>query len=389
MARFLISPNAREAPDITPHEGDPRSLHRRMPGYVPGPLLSMRQIAEELGIEALWVKDESSRFGLPAFKILGASWATYCALSDRLGRSPEPWDTVDELVERFAPLRPLTLVTATDGNHGRAVAHMARLLRLDAHILVPHGTAQARVDAIAGEGARVTVVNGHYDDAVRQAAAMADDEHLVVSDTSWEGYTEIPRRVIEGYDTIFAEADEVLETSGSPQPNLVLVQVGVGALAAAVVAHYASMSPPPRIVGFEPETAACGFASAEAGRMVSTPGPHTSMMVGMNCGTLSVVAWPALRDGIDAWVALDDEPAAAAMRMLATEGIVAGETGASGLAALLELVRHPDAASVRAALNIGPGTRALVISTEGATDPGAYARIVGRTPAEVTAAMEG
>ncbi|HEV7524904.1 MAG TPA: diaminopropionate ammonia-lyase [Acidimicrobiia bacterium] len=340
------------------------AFHRRFPGYAPTRIVDAPELAASLGLATLSVKDESRRLGLPSFKILGASWAVYRLLVGRLGSEPE-WDDLDELRVALAPLGPLTLVAATDGNHGRAVAHMARLLGYESRIFVPAGTAAARVEGIESEGARVTVVDGTYDDAVRASAALAADAVLVVSDTSWEGYTEVPRTVIEGYATIFAEIDEQL----AEPPEVVVAPMGVGALAAAVVRHYAATA---TIVVVEPLSAACGLHSAEAGHPVEVPGPHDSIMAGLNCGMVSIIAWPTVAAGADVFVAVDDAAAETAMRDLAAIGVVAGETGAAALAGL------------RAAVDAGipdlAGRRVLVLCTEGATDPVAYERIVGRAP---------
>jgi diaminopropionate ammonia-lyase len=367
--------------DVAP---GPESLafHRRLPGYAPTPLVEAPGIAAKLGIGRVWVKAESRRLGLPAFKILGASWGTYRALAQRMGGTLEPWATLPELVERLVPLRPLTLTTATDGNHGRAVAHMAALLGFQARIFVPAGTAEARIQGIASEGATVVVVDGTYDDAVERAAAEASDRCLVISDTAWAGYEDVPRWVIEGYATIFAEIDEALAARGASGPDLVAVQIGVGALAAAAVAHYRrpGVAPVPRLVGVEPVRASCVLASMEAGRLITIPGPHDSMMAGLNCGTPSTVAWPALAGGIDLFAAIDDEWVPRAMRDLAADGVVAGETGAAGVAGLTALLTGPQADDLRAALAITSATQALVICTEGATDPAAYQRIVGKAP---------
>jgi diaminopropionate ammonia-lyase len=281
-----------------------------------------------------------------------------------LGHEPE-WNALSDLRRALQPLGPLTLVAATDGNHGRAVAHMAKLLGYRSRIFVPAGTVAARIDGIESEGAAVTVVDGSYEDAVRASAALADDDVLVVSDTSWEGYTEVPGTVIDGYETIFVEADEQL---GSP-PEVVVVPMGVGALAAATVRHYASDA---MIAVVEPLSAACGFASAVAGHPVEVPPPHDSIMAGLNCGMVSIVAWPAVAAGADVFVAIDDAAAVRAMRDLADLDVVAGETGAASLAGLRALVEaaEPD---VR-------GRRVLVLCTEGATDPVNYRRIVGREP---------
>jgi diaminopropionate ammonia-lyase len=352
---------------------DPRAFHRRLPGYAPTPLHDAPSLAAPLGLTRLSIKDESCRLGLPSFKILGASWATYRLLVEHLG--PEPaWRDVDELRAGLAPLGARTLVAATDGNHGRAVAHMAELLGYDSRIFVPAGTAAARIDAIANEGATVTVVDGTYDDAVRASAALASDDVLVVSDTSWPGYTDIPRWVIDGYATIFAEVDEQLQETGTRGPDVVLVPMGVGALAAAAVEHSPTEA---TIVAVEPTDAACGLASAIAGRPLEVPGPHRSIMAGLNCGNVSIVAWPIIEGGVDAFVTVTDAAAEDAMRSLAGVGIVAGETGAAALAGLHALA--VDGPTFGTAPDLA-GRHALVLCTEGATDPVGYERIVGRAP---------
>jgi diaminopropionate ammonia-lyase len=313
--------------------------------------------------------------GLPAFKIMGASWATYRAsralLEVRTGEPLGEWTSLPELAERLAPLRPLTLVCATDGNHGRAVARMARLLGFSARVLVPHDMARARIEAIASEGAEVVIHPGSYDEAVAASATAADERTLVISDTSWPGYEDVPRWVIEGYSTIFWEVDDQLAELGEAGPDLVAVQIGVGAFAAAVVRHYrrSDAEPAPFILGVEPTRAACALASIEAGELVEVPGPHDSIMSGLNCGIPNPLAWPLLERGIDAFIAVEDERARAGMRALAAEGIVAGECGAAGLAGLTALADR-FGGDLRA-------RRALIISTEGATDPEAYRRIIG------------
>lgn len=356
----------------------PLRFHRRLPDYAPTPLHELRSIAERLRVGQIYLKDESSRLGLPAFKILGASWAVYREIEERLGGSPEPWSSLEDLSRAVAPLRPLELVTATDGNHGRAVARVARWLGLDARIFVPHGTARDRIEAIASEGAGVTEVPGTYDDAVREAASAQGPRRLLVQDNGWPGYETIPRRVVEGYATMFHEIDAELAARGAGAPDLVLVQVGVGSLAAAVIRHYraAREAPPPRIVGVEPEDAACALASLARGRPAEVPGPHRSMMAGLNCGSLSAPAWPWLRDGLDAAIAVEDSHAASAMRLLAEEGIPSGESGAAGLAGLTALLEGPHAATARERLRLDRRTRVLLLSTEGITDRKNYARVV-------------
>ena len=359
----------------------PLAFHQRLPGYEPTPLTHAPELARLLGIDDVLLKIESSRLGLPAFKILGASWAVCRALQVRMGDELKPWSTLEELKDRLASLPPLTLAAATDGNHGRAVARMAALLGFKARIYVPAGTARARIDGIASEGASVEVVDGTYDEAVARSARDASEHCLVISDTSWPGYEDVPRWVMEGYSTIFWEVDEALAARNEKSPDLVAVQFGVGALAAAVVNHFRqpACDEQPRILSVEPIHAACMLASVKAGEIVTVPGPHDSIMAGLNCGRPSVVAWPIVSAGIDAFIAISDDWAREAMRALARVGIIAGETGAAGLAGLLALLRGRDNSEHRASLNIDASTRALILITEGATDPVAYANVVRRS----------
>jgi len=379
-ARIVANPLRDAAFRAEPADQDVAAFHRRMPGYAPTPLVDAPAIAGALGVARVLVKAETERLGLPSFKILGASWATYRALCDHRGAEPEPWSDLDELAERLAPMRPFALAAATDGNHGRAVAHMARRLGFAARIFVPEGTATARVEAIEGEGATVTVVDGDYDDAVARSAGEAGERCLVISDTSWPGYDVTPRRVIEGYSTIFAEIDAQVAGLGVAAPGVVVVPVGVGAFMAAAVAHHRSGAGGPVLVGVEPTSANCVQASVEAGQPVVVPGPHRSIMAGLNCGTPSPVAWPAVAAGVDWFVAVDDDAAETAMRDLAAAGVVAGETGAAALAGLGALAADVEA---RRAGGLGADATVVVMVSEGATDPANYRRIVGRDPAEV------
>ena len=344
-----------------------RRFHRSMPGYEPTRVAQAPRVTARLGLAGLVVKLETERFGLPAFKVLGASWAVCRALSRQAGHE-EPVATFAELREVAASLDELTLVAATDGNHGRAVARMARLLGLGARILVPAHTAAARIEAIAGEGAAVDVVDGSYDDAVAASAALADDRRLVISDTSWAGYEDVPGWVADGYATIFAELAEQVDDI----PPLVAVQIGVGALASAAVRALAG--PGRVIVGVEPAAAACTLAAVRAGVPVLVPGPHDSIMAGLNCGTASRIAMPDMIAGIDAFCAIDDRAAEAAVRMLLDDGLACGETGAAGVAGLLALrERWPEDSWER--LGAGAAPAALALCTEAPTDPASFARI--------------
>ena len=375
IIRTLLNPNAGEALDGPPPDRSPLHFHRRLPGYEETPLVDAPELAEALGVGKVFVKDESSRLGLPAFKVLGASWAVYRALEERVGNDGlGNWETIDDLKAKLEPLRPLTLVAATDGNHGRAVARVARLLGLGARIFVPDDMAAARREAIAREGAEVAVVDGTYDEAVERSA---ESEGLLISDTSWPGYERVPWWVIEGYSTMLWEIEDELERRGERGPDLVVVQVGVGAFAAAVARHFRSSrtSSRPKLVAVEPAGAACLLESVSAGRIVSVPGPHESIMAGLNCGIPSLVAWPTLYRAVVLLVSVDDEPVREAMRLGAGSGIVSGETGASGLGGLLALLRAEEGEEARRELGLSAETHVLAFNTEGATDPDAYRRI--------------
>ena len=365
----LLQPRPVDSLDIAT-AADPRPFHASMPGYAPTALRSAPAAAAALGVAEVLVKDESARLTLPSFKVLGASWAVYRALLARLGTTRAQAPTLDALRAAVAPLRPLSLAAATDGNHGRAVAHMAALLGLEAAIYVPGNTVSARIDAIASEGAAVTVVDGGYNDAIRRAAQDAADRCLVISDTSWEGYEEVPAWVIEGYGTVFAEIEEQLQ--GRQAPDVVAVPIGVGALAAAVVRHYWSSGPVPvrpRLVGVEPTSAACVLESVAAGEIVTLDHPQDSIMAGLNCATPSLIAWPTVSRGLDAYVAVPDARVPEAMRLLGADGIIAGETGAGGLAGMLALIHDDPLQEARRGLGLGPAAACCCCAPRGPPTP--------------------
>lgn len=328
----------REAPALV--------YHRGLDGYGATELREAPELAEAMGVERVWLKIESERFGLPAFKILGASWAAERLLAEARGGSHEQ----------------ITLVTASDGNHGRAVARVARMRDLACRVLMPQGTAEARIAAIDGEGAQVEVIDGDYDRAVAMAAELAiDAHHLLIQDTAWPGYERAPRWVAEGYETIFAEVTG--QISGAV-PDLALIPIGVGSLAIAAARQWPGRTP--RLVGFEPHTAACAYRSIDAGRSIAAPGPHESMMAGLNCGTLSLHAWPLLRSRYDAFCAIGDDLAADGMRLLARMGIEAGEVSGGAVGCALAACGNADA---RRRLGITTGSGILLVLTEGVTDP--------------------
>jgi len=384
MSLLAITPNKTEVRSPVPAPSRlPLDFHTRFPGYAPSPLVDASELAHQLGIGRLLIKDESLRMGLPSFKILGASWAIFRALEEYRGRAFDPWNSLADLAEQLSPLGELMLIAATDGNHGRAVARVARLLGLSSHIFVPRDMATARIEAIRGEGALLTVVDGTYDRAIELSAEQAKDGCLVISDTSWEGYERVPGWIIDGYATIFWEVDRQIQDAELRAPDVVFVQIGVGALAAAVTRHYRrpALSHLPTLVGVEPDAADCVRSSIEAGELVAMPGPHRSIMAGLNCGKPSPIAWPTLKAGIDLFVTLSDDAARSGMRDLASVGVVSGETGAAGMGALREMAVSPEPAP----LALTPDTSVLVISTEGATDPEAYSRIVGLDPRVIEA----
>lgn len=346
---------------------EPRTFHRALGGDTRTPLLAQPELASRWGVGQVHVKVETSRLGLPSFKIMGASWAAIEALRPVL---PSWWRPEDGLAPLAGALPEVTLLAATEGNHGHALARIARLLGLKARILVPESAAEHRVDAIRAEGAEIVCVPGTYDDAVSRSAVEASrNDHVLVSDTSWPGYEHVPSAVIDGYSTILWEVDEQLAETGCGAPDLVLVQVGVGSFAAAVIRHFRGAADGPRIVGVEPAQAACVMASLAAGRPMAIPGPHTSVMTGLNCGTPSHVAWPSLSGGLDAAVAIEDDLAMAGTRTMAEQGIAAGPCSGAGAGAASELLAGEHADVHRRLLGMSPNSSVLLFATEGTRDP--------------------
>jgi len=337
-------------------------FHRSLPGYAVTRLVPVPGLARELGVRSVFVKEESSRFGLPAFKVLGASYAVSRALSQRYGADGQALP-LDELRAAAAGHDPVELIAATDGNHGRAVAHFAGLLGLPSRIFFPAGISAAAAAAISAEASQAVELDEPYDGVVaaaREAAASAGESALLIQDTSWPGYEQIPLWITDGYSTLFHEADEQLEAAGAGPPGLVAVPVGVGALAHAAVLHYRSGravpgSTAPTVLSVEPMSAPAILASLHAGRLVTVPtGP--TVMAGLNCGTPSASAWPVLQAGLDAAVTVTDGEAAQAVRDLQAAGVDSGPCGASSLAGVRALARTGALAA---------DTAVLLLSTEG------------------------
>jgi diaminopropionate ammonia-lyase len=354
---WFARPTAREW-TAGPTTGAARAFHRGLPGYAPTPLVELSALATELGVGRVLVKDESSRLGLPAFKVLGASWAAAQIVAARTGAALD-----------LASLRTaaqdsgLMLVTATDGNHGRAVAHLARLFGIAATVFVPAVMGDRAAAAIASEGAEVVRVDGDYDEAVRRAATFADQDgdRELVQDTAWPGYEQVPAWIVEGYDTLLDEVDS--ELGGTP--DLVAVPVGVGSLAEAVVVHYRRPGAPhPSVLSVEPDTAACVLASLRTGELTSV-GTGSTNMAGLNCGTPSAAAWPVLHDGCDAAVAVSDEAAATAVDDLAGLDVDSGPSGAATLAGVRAALTGPGSEDRRRLLGVDDRAVVILLSTEG------------------------
>lgn len=378
MTAFFINERAGNPENIRGPGSSSLSFHRRLPGYRPSPLRLSASAADALGCRSVLFKDESDRFGLPSFKVLGASFAVYMELKRRRLFAEEAWNSLEDLAELCRDVMPRGLVAATDGNHGRGVARVAAWLGVGAEVFVPEGTAAARITAIESEGAAVKVVHGDYDDAVESAASRDGEDLWLIQDTAWPGYERIPAWIIDGYATIMEEMEEQIAAAGAREPGLVAVQIGVGSLAAAVIGHFRSRRSgrAPVIAGVEPDCAACAYESVRAGEIVTVPGPHHSVMAGLNCGTLSSLAWPAIRDGADILVTVSDDGAFEAMRLLAGDGIISGESGAAGLAGAAALLRDDRAREALSSTGLGPEPDVLLISTEGITDPVLYERVV-------------
>jgi diaminopropionate ammonia-lyase len=358
------------------------------PGYAATPLVFLPALAKKLGVAAILYKDERGRFGLKSFKALGGAYAVANVLKRRvLAAGKGQVRSSDLLGGKFDDIiREVTVTCATDGNHGRSVAWGAQLFGCGCVIYVHQTVSQGRRDAIARYGAKVVEVKGNYDDAVRHAAATAAaNAWTVVSDTSYPGYREIPQDVMHGYGVMAAE---IAAQAQSP-PTHVLVQAGVGALAAAICAHFWIRwgARRPRFVVVEPVHADCVTRSLAAGRPVTVAGALGTIMAGLACGEVSELAWGILKAGANAAVAVDDSWAIAAMRTLAQPEvgdppIVAGETGGAGLAALLAAKSDP---AIRAAIDLQSDSRVLLLGSEGDTDPVIYREIVGRAADAVLA----
>lgn len=345
------------------------SFHRSLRRYAPTPLKRLDSFARELGIASLHLKDESPRFGLNAFKGLGASFAMHHWLATH--------DVDDTAV----------FTTATDGNHGRAVAWMARQLGFRSVIFMPAHSVPARIAAIQNEGAKVVLVEEGYDVAVQRALdAAAKQGWIVIQDTATDGYREVPSWIGAGYWTMARELEPVVHGIERAEVDVVLLHAGVGTWPAAMAQYYWNRYSErrPKIVVVEPTEAACVLESVVAGHPTPATGSLRTIMAGLNCGFPSTTALEVLRRSADAFIAIPDQWAERAMRRLATPGtdepvVVAGESGAASTAGLMALMQDPAYEPVRRHIGLNADSRVLVWSTEGATDPAGWERVVGRS----------
>lgn len=382
MIRAVANPYRKPDPVICNPEDassfaadDIRELHRSLPEYAPTPLVALPALAEYLGVSQVLVKDEACRFGLKAFKALGASYAIYKWFAARGAVPP-----AGRFYGEFRPSEDVTLCTATDGNHGRGVAWVAQKLGLRSVIYMPKGTVSARVENIRSHGAEVHVIDGDYDDAVALCASRAETHGWqIISDTSWPGYEQIPRWIQAGYVTMFEEIHEQCEGV----IDVAFIPGGVGALAATAAWWYSRPGyESVKLVSVEPVSAACLMESVEnGGEPRKAQGALDSVMAGLNCGMPSQVAWPLIRDRFDLFMTIEDEAALEAMRLYyhplgGDPRVVSGESGAATMGALLTLCNDDRMNEACGLLGLDQSATVLLLNTEGATDPEHWARVV-------------
>ncbi|MCP4022142.1 MAG: diaminopropionate ammonia-lyase [Desulfobacteraceae bacterium] len=358
-------------------------FHKTIPHYKPTPLVELKSLARFLGTKTIWVKDESRRFDLNAFKVLGASYAMAKAVCRELGEKEDILNFTRFLTASDR-VGDLTFVTATDGNHGRAVAWTAKKFGSKAVAYMPKGTSSARLQAIHALGANAGIIDGNYDDAVALAQKTAlENNWVLVQDTAFEGYEHIPEYIMQGYSTLISE---VMSQTDDTLPTHVFAQAGVGSFAAAVMAslyHHSAKKPRPKFVVVEPRNAACVLKSAAAkqGCPLTVEGELKTIMAGLACGTPSMSAWAILKAGTDAFISCSDEVARRGMRVLGNpmgkdQRIISGESGAVCLGLVHELMSNPEYQDIKDQLSLDKNARILVFSTEGDTDPEHYREVV-------------
>ena len=362
-------------------------FHKSFPMYSETPLRDMKNLAGELGLGRIYVKDESYRFGLNAFKVLGGSYAIGNYLAKKLGKSitEMPYNVLisDNVREE---LGEMVFVTATDGNHGRGVAWTANQLKQKSVVLMPKGSSLERLENIRAEGADASITDLNYDDAVRKANSIAEENGWVmVQDTAWAGYEDIPTWIIQGYSTMGYEAFEQLKAIGEEKPTHIFLQAGVGSMAAAITGLFSSVygEDRPIITIVEPNKADCLYRTAEAndGQLRVVSGDMDTIMAGLACGEPCTIGWEILKDYADFFISCPDFTAAEGMRMMGNpprgdEKVISGESGAATLGCVAEIMTNENLAWMREKLQLNQSSRVLFFSTEGDTDKKSYQDIV-------------
>lgn len=364
-----------------------RRFHQSFPQYSETPLADLKEMANYLGVKDFFVKDESYRFGLNAFKVLGGSYAIANYIAEETGKDVADlgYDTLtsQKLKDEFGQA---TFFTATDGNHGRGVAWAANKLGQKAVVLMPKGSAKSRFDNIAKEGAKVTIEDVNYDECVRMANQMAEEtEHgVMVQDTAWEGYEKIPTWIMQGYGTMASEAGEQL-AKAEKRPTHIFIQAGVGSLAGAVIGYFANLywDNPPKMIVMEAQAADCLYQSAlgKDGKIRFVEGDLQTIMAGLACGEPNTISFDILENHVDAFVSCPDWVAAKGMRMLAAPlkgdpQVISGESGAVGMGLVATLMQDEAYRDLKDFLGLNEDSEVLMFSTEGDTDPENYKHIV-------------
>ncbi len=365
-----------------------RAFHRSFPQYEPTPLARLQKLADMQGVAGIYIKDESQRYNLNSFKVLGGSYAMASFIAQKTGRDISELGYI-ELTSNdvHKKLGNFTFYTATDGNHGRGVAWAANQIGQKSVVFMPEGSSLTRFNNIKKEGADVTITDMNYDDAVRLAYSESKKtpNSVVLQDTAWEGYEDIPTWIMQGYGTVALEALEQLIAGGVTRPTHLIVQAGVGAFAGAMAGFFANYygDACPTIIVVEPDVADCHYRSAKKGdgSMVNVGGSMQTIMAGLACGEVNSVSWDILREHASFFVSMPDYVAAKGMRVLGSPRtgdpkVISGESGAAGMGLLMELFTNSDYADFKEAAGIDENSIVLMVSTEGDTDPDEYRRIV-------------
>lgn len=367
-----------------------RKFHESFPQYEVTPLTKLSHMAEYLGLKSLYIKDESYRFGLNAFKVLGGSYSMAKYVAQQTGKDVDnlPYEVLisDELRKEFGQA---TFFTATDGNHGRGVAWAANKLGQKSVVFMPKGSTLTRKENIAKEGATVTIEDLNYDDCVRLATAEAAKvkNGVVVQDTAWDGYEEIPGWIMQGYGTMAIEAGEQLNHDNVKVPTHIIVQAGVGSLAGAVTGYYRNLYKDapirPKIVVVEAQVADCLYKGAVAndGKPRIVGGDLQTIMAGLACGEPNTISWDILRNHVDVFVSAPDWVAELGMRMSAAPlkgdpSIISGESGAAPFGLLVAIMTMPEYKELKEVLELNEESNVLCFSTEGDTDPDRFKEVV-------------